>query len=166
MIKYAVQCQKGHGFEAWFQNSAAFDTQTKRGLVSCPECGSVKVTKALMAPHVSAKTRKKGLAEPVARATGREVAGAVAPGAGEQRVASNPVAIPAEMAEMLRKIRREVEAKAEYVGPKFSDEARKIHYDEAPERGIYGEASLEDVKALHEEGIDCLPLPVLPEDRN
>ena len=166
MIKYSVQCQKGHGFEAWFQNSAAFETQTKRGLVSCPACGSVKVTKALMAPHVSAKTRKKGKAEPMPQgvATGREVA--VAPARGAQRVASPPVAIPAEMAELLRHIRREVEANADYVGPKFAEEARKIHYEEAPERGIYGEASLEDVQALHEEGIDCLPLPVLPEDRN
>ena len=84
----------------------------------------------------------------------------------KQPMASPTVALPAEMAEFLRKVRREVEAKAEYVGPKFADEARKIHYDEAPERGIYGEASLDEVKALHDEGIDCLPLPVLPEDRN
>ena len=157
MIKYSVQCQKGHGFEAWFPNSDAFDKQTKRGLVSCPDCGSVKVTKALMAPHVSRKTRKKGQSE---------VVPAVRSGPGVQRVATPGVAMPAEMVELLRKIRKDVEAKAEYVGPKFADEARKIHYDEAPERGIYGEASLDDVKALHEEGIDCLPLPLLPEERN
>jgi hypothetical protein len=70
------------------------------------------------------------------------------------------------MVEIMRQIRREVEAKAENVGKRFAEEARKMHYNEAPERGIYGEASLDDVKALHEEGIDCLPLPVLPEDRN
>ena len=67
---------------------------------------------------------------------------------------------------MLRKVRREVEAKADYVGPRFAEEARKIHFDEAPPRGIYGEATLDEVRELHEDGIDCLPLPVLPEDRN
>ena len=163
MIKYSVQCKKGHGFEAWFQNSAAFDTQTKRGLVSCPDCGSTKVEKALMAPHVSASTRTKGAGTQMER---RELAVAKPNDAPARTVASPAVAIPAEMAAVLRKIRREVETKAEYVGPKFAEEARKIHYDEAPERGIYGEASLADVQALHEEGIDCLPLPVLPEERN
>ena len=161
MIKYSVQCQKGHGFEAWFQNSAAFDTQVKRGLVACPDCGSIKVQKALMAPNVSTRSRRKGRTEPAATA-GREVAPATA----TRRVASPAVAIPPEMAELMRKIRAEVEAKAEYVGPKFAEEARRIHYDEAPERGIYGEATLDDVRELHEEGIGCLPLPVLPEDRH
>lgn len=161
MIKYSVQCQQGHGFEAWFQNSAAFDTQTKRGLVSCPDCGSIKVTKALMAPNVSTSTRRKGRG----RAEATEVTVAAEPQV-KQPMASPAVALPPEMAEFLRKVRREVEAKAEYVGPNFAEEARKIHYDEAPERGIYGEASLDEVKALHDEGIDCLPLPVLPEDRN
>lgn len=163
MIKYSVQCQKGHDFEAWFQNSGAFETQTKRGLVSCPDCGSTKVSKALMAPHVSTSTRRKGGRSAAAISRDAEMRPVAAK---TQPVASPAVAMPQEMAEMLRKIRREVEAKADYVGPNFAEEARKIHYDEAPERGIYGEASLEDVKALHEEGIDCLPLPVLPEDRN
>ena len=168
MIKYSVQCQKGHGFEAWFQNSAAFDTQVKRGFVVCPDCGSIRVTKALMAPNVSAKTRRKGGAKSVAQAPrtasvgGEDAAVTAAP----QRVTAPQGALPAELVDVLRKVRREVEAKADYVGPRFADEARKIHYDEAPARGIYGEASLDDVRALHEEGIDCLPLPVLPEDRN
>ncbi len=168
MIKYAVQCKKGHAFEAWFQNSAAFDTQTRRGLVSCPDCGSTKVEKALMAPHVSASTRSKGRSStPRASRNSDASETTVAPSTTASQVVASPaVTIPAEMAEMLRKIRREVEAKAEYVGPKFAEEARKIHYEEAPERGIYGEASLADVKALHDEGIDCLPLPILPEDRN
>jgi hypothetical protein len=165
MIKYAVQCQKGHGFEAWFQNSDAFDKQTKRGLVTCPDCGSTKVSKALMAPHVSAKTRSKGksLTVPAEKPSPESQPTAPAPA---QAVAAPQIALPAEMVEVLRKIKREVEAKADYVGNKFAEEARKIHYNEAPERGIYGEATLDDVKELHEEGIDCLPLPVLPEDRN
>lgn len=163
MIKYAVQCKKGHGFEAWFQNSDAFDKQTKRGLVACPDCGSTKITKALMAPNVSARTRAKGKTLTV---TAEKASRAAQPAQATQAVATPPTALPAEMVEVLRKIKQEVEAKADYVGPKFAEEARKIHYNEAPERGIYGEASLEDVKELHDEGIDCLPLPVLPEDRN
>ena len=166
MIKYAVQCNKGHGFEAWFQNSGAFDTQVKRGLVTCPKCNSIRITKALMAPAVSAKTRRKGgdagAAETAAR---RKTARAVAP-AEPQRVATQHPTLTPEFVELLRKVRREVETKSEYVGPRFAEEARKIHYDEAPERGIYGEASLEDVRELHDEGIACLPLPELPEDQN
>ncbi len=163
MIKYAVQCQKGHGFEAWFQNSGAFDTQTKRGLVSCPNCGSIKVTKALMAPNVSTRTRKKGVnagAQKISEAADTDVAAVSTAAALPERV------MPPEMLELMRKMRKEVEAKAENVGPRFAEEARKMHYNEAPERGIYGQASLDDVRALHEEGIDCLPLPVLPEERN
>ena len=163
MIKYAVQCQKGHGFEAWFQNSDACEKQIKRGMVACPDCGSIKVSKSLMAPNVSARTRKKGMAGPVARS---ETARAVATATATQKVATPTVAMPAELVEMMRKIRREVVAKAENVGKNFAEEARKIHYEEAPERGIYGEASLDDVQALHDEGISVLPLPVLPEDAN
>ena len=164
MIKYSVQCQKGHGFEAWFQNSGAFDTQTKRGLVACPDCGSVKITKALMAPNVSVRTRKKGVGADAApkskRGRSSDSTSVPAAAALPERV------MPPEMLELMRKIRTEVEAKAENVGTNFAEEARKMHYNEAPERGIYGEASLDDVRALHDEGIDCLPLPVLPEDRN
>ena len=163
MIKYAVLCQKGHGFEAWFQNSDACDKQIKRGLVTCPDCGSIKVSKALMAPNVSARTRKKGAATGVGRSIASRAA-AVSPAA--QKVATPAVAMPAELVDMMRKIRREVEAKAENVGRNFAEEARKIHYEEAPERGIYGEASLDDVQALADEGISVLPLPVLPEDAN
>ena len=160
MIKYSVQCKKGHGFEAWFQSSAAFDTQAKRGLVSCPACGSTQVSKALMAPAVSAKTRTKGALAP-ARAPRRDVATMVDAGEGAQRVA-----MPGDMPEILRRIRAEIEAKSEYVGPRFAEEARKIHFDEAPQRGIHGEASIADVKSLLDDGIECFPLPVLPEDRN
>ncbi len=163
MIKYAVQCKKGHGFEAWFQNSDAFDKQTKRGLLACPDCGSTKITKALMAPNVSARTRK---AKSVTMPAGKPSSQATQPPQPNRAVAASPMGLPAEMVEVLRRIKQEVETKADYVGPKFAEEARKIHYNEVPERGIYGEASLEDVKDLLDEGIDCLPLPVLPEDRN
>ena len=166
MIKYAVHCEKGHDFEAWFQNSGAFDTQVKRGLVSCPKCNSIRISKALMAPAVSAKTRRKGVDAGIKRPATHAKSETAVARTEPQRVATPGPALPAEFVDMLRKVRREVEAKAEYVGPRFAEEARKIHYDEAPERGIYGEASLDDVRALHDEGIECLPLPALPEDQN
>lgn len=159
MIKYAVLCKKGHTFDGWFASSAAFDTQSKRGLVSCPECGSTKVTKALMAPNVSASTRRKG------KAKGSDVAPAPAPATDLERQ-SYGARVPGELMDLMRRVRDEVKKNAEYVGPKFAEEARKIHDEEAPARGIYGEATAEEVKSLHDDGVPCLPLPVLPEDRN
>jgi hypothetical protein len=148
MIRYALRCRKGHEFEAWFKSSDAFDQQAKTGKVLCAVCGSKKVEKALMAPSVS--TRKK--AEPVAVAQ-------TPPGDKQSEIRR-------EMMALMRKLRAEVEANAEYVGPQFADEARKIHHEESPARGIYGEATAEDVKALKEEGIEFYPLPALPEDHN
>jgi hypothetical protein len=80
--------------------------------------------------------------------------------------AAKRAAVAQELMSLMRKVRAEVEAKAEYVGPNFAEEARKIHYDEAPNRGIYGEATKRDVVALLDEGIDIMPLPDVPEDRN
>lgn len=147
MIKYQLSCSKGHQFEAWFNNSAAFDRQAKRGLVSCADCGSTKVSKSIMAPQVARRDRATSTPVPAMNATAAPTA-------------------PAEMVEALRKLRAAVIENAENVGPKFAEEARKIHYKETEARGIYGDASPSDVKALHEEGIECYPLPRLPEDQN
>ena len=97
MIRYNLVCAKGHAFESWFANSAAYDKQARRGLLECPACGSTN---------------------------------------------------------------------AENVGQKFPEEARKMHYGEKKHRSIYGTASPDDAKALHEEGIEFAPLPVLPDERN
>jgi hypothetical protein len=152
MILYRLKCKKGHEFEAWFASGAAFDTQEKRGMLSCPNCGTSKVSKALMAPRIAkrSKTKAKPSETP-----------AEAPKPEMQRVAAH-----SELAATLRKLRAEIEAKSEYVGPRFSEEARKIHYEEVPSRGIHGEATADEAKALQEEGIEFFPLPVLPEDRN
>lgn len=148
MIRYALRCKKGHEFDAWFKSSDAFDEQAKSGKVTCAVCGSKKVEKALMAPSVA--TRAKTEKIPVAQA----------PHDSKQEV------IRREMMTLMRKLRTEVEANAEYVGTQFADEARKIHYEEAPARGIYGEATPEDARALKEEGIEFYPLPSIPEDHN
>ncbi len=155
MIKFNLQCQKGHTFESWFNSSSVYDKMIKRGQVDCPLCGSRKVDKAIMAPNVVAggeKRARKAVAAPPPTPASAE--------------ASQQMMLQKELMSAMRRIRAEVEAKAEYVGPKFAEEARKIHYEETPSRGIYGEASTQEVKALHEEGVECYPLPVLPEDRN
>ncbi|MGE5266040.1 MAG: DUF1178 family protein [Deltaproteobacteria bacterium] len=151
MIKYSLVCGTGHEFDAWFQNSSAFDVQSARNLVVCPSCGTHDVQKALMSPAVATR------------------AGRSEPAAGQSSDAAGSTAhayIPPSIADIVRKIRVEIEKRADYVGPRFAEEARKIHYAEAPERGIYGEASPEQVAELDEEGIKVFALPVLPEERN
>lgn len=159
MIKYSLQCQKGHGFDAWFTNSAACEKQLKRGLVACPSCGGSKVEKTLMAPNISPRTRKKGGGGGGNTMPADDPVPAASP-------AAMPPQVPREMLELMRKVRDEVVAKADYVGPRFADEARKIHHEEAPARGIYGEATADEAKALIEDGVEFYPLPRLPEDNN
>ncbi len=137
MIKYSVRCANTHEFEGWFKDSATFDAQAKSGDVSCPHCGNTKVVKAPMAPRIG-KSSVSG-STPEARA--REVA---------ERIL-----------EAAQEMRREVEANCEYVGDQFADEARRIHYGESDERGIYGEASDDETRELDEEGIEVYRLPTI-----
>jgi hypothetical protein len=157
MIRYRLVCTGGHEFDGWFKDSRAYDTQAKRGLVTCPDCGTTQVEKALMAPAVGVRQNKKESRAQVPAAVPTPAPEAMAmPASPEQRA----------MLEFMRRVRKEVTEKAEYVGPRFAEEARKIHYEEADARGIYGEATADEAKALIEEGVSVLPLPVLPEDRN
>ncbi|WP_201830724.1 DUF1178 family protein [Microvirga zambiensis] len=148
MIKYALACEQAHEFESWFPSSEAFETQRKRGFVTCPFCDSPNVEKQIMAPSV-ARTDKAPPApmpeaQPVAVLTDRE----------------------RELRAALRALREHVMKNAEDVGKGFVEEARKMHFGETEERSIYGEADLAEARALLEEGIDVLPLPVVPDDRN
>ena len=160
MIRYNLICDKRHEFESWFANSAAYEKQAKRGLVSCPLCGSAKVEKAIMAPRL-ARTDKSG---PI---VARVEAPAPAPTPAE---APTPVAMISpqerEFRKKLKELRDHLTSNAENVGKKFPEVARKMHYGEVEHRSIYGEASAKDAKELHEEGIEFHPLPVLPEERN
>ena len=157
MIIYKLKCKRGHEFEAWFAGSAAFDKQEKRGLLSCPSCGTSNVSKAID----GAKRRQARQAQDRCAQAAESPAPAEAPKPETQRVAAHH-----ELADAMRKLRAEIESKSEYVGPRFSEEARKIHYEELPARGIHGEATADEAKALKEEGIEFYPLPVLPEDQN
>ena len=141
MIRFSLICDHDHEFEAWFRNNDDFDTQQKRGFVECPQCGSSKVEKALMAPAVSTGRKR----EKIALAMGEQ-----------QRK------VLAQLKEMSEKIREN----ADYVGDRFADEARRIHFGEVEARGIYGEATPEEARELVDDGVEFMPIPVFPEDRN
>jgi hypothetical protein len=147
MIRYDLTCENGHAFDGWFADSAAYDKLARKKLVECTHCGSLKVEKQIMAPGIPMKSNRKADA-PVKLST--------------------PPTDPRmrEMVQMMRELRQHVETNAENVGDKFAEEARKIHYKESEERGIYGHATADDAKALIEEGISVMPLPRLPEDSN
>jgi len=155
MIRYALHCDKGHNFESWFANSAAYDKQAKHSLIACPVCDSTNVEKAIMAPRLS---RSEAAEEPV---TPAPVAAPPPPA---------PVAVMSpperELRKKLKELREHIVKNADYVGPRFPEQARKIHYGESERRSIYGEATPEEAKELDEEGIAFAPLPVLPDEFN
>ena len=169
MIRYALICDQAHDFESWFQDSAAYDSQVKRELVSCPLCGSTKVEKAIMSPRLSVTAKKRSApVEPPAPA-----APAPTPAA---PVAATAPAVPAPVAMIssqeqefrtkLKELRDHLTKNADNVGSKFPEEARKMHYGEIDHRSIYGVASPDEAKELAEEGIEFHPLPTLPDERN
>ena len=132
MIRYTLKCKEDHVFESWFKDSAAFDTLSKAKQVSCAVCGSTKVEKTIMAPSVGA-------------------------GSSDDDTPLSQPKSPAEAA--LAKMRQHLRENSDYVGSEFADEARRIHIGEAEARGIWGEASQDDAKALTEEGIPVAPIP-------
>jgi hypothetical protein len=142
MIRYTLRCDRDHEFEAWFASSIAYDRASKAGGNVCPVCGSSEVTKAIMSPALGGtkEAEKLNLAAPDPRNQA--------------------------MREMVKEFRKKVTENADYVGDKFAEEARKIHYNEVEARGIYGEATPEEAHDLADEGIAFQPLPPLPEDRN
>ena len=141
MIHYSLVCDKSHKFDGWFANAAAYDGQKARGLVTCPICTTTSVDKALMSPAVSR--------------------------AGSEKV-SLSIGHPEhqQLREAMMALRNKVTTEADYVGDKFAEEARKIHFKEVDARGIYGEATKEEVAALIEDGVDFMPLPTVKEEHN
>jgi len=157
MIRYALQCERGHAFESWFQNSSAYESQVKRKLVSCPACGSAKVEKAIMAPRIVGKKAAESPENPPA-----------APADVVAAPASTPLVMAQEreLRAKLKELRDHIVKSADNVGERFPNEARKMHYGDIEHRPIYGEASPDEARALIDEGVEVTPLPVLPEDRN
>jgi hypothetical protein len=156
MIHYQVRCSQDHEFDGWFKDSAAFDKQSKRGLVECPVCGDTRVERALMAPAVP---RKRSTAVAVAQP---QAAPAETPAEAPPAPAVAGGRMPAHLRAMLQHLRGEVERNCDYVGPQFAEEARKIHRGESEARGIYGEATPEETEALADEGIEVGKIPWVP----
>ena len=174
MIRYDLICAREHSFEGWFRDSAGFEAQSARHALSCPICGSDRIEKALMTPGLPVKANARQAPAPQ---SGDRVLPPDLAGADSRAVAFRHA---------MRALRSQITANSDYVGDRFAEEARRIYYAETAadsgtedvtpdtpkdkpktgKRGIYGEATLEDAKALREEGIDVLPLPVLPEDQN
>lgn len=132
MILFELRCGKGHGFEAWFRNGEAFEAQAAEGEIACPLCGATEVQKAPMAPRIG--KQRSGGDEAL-----RQKAG--------------------EVMQQLAELRQKVEANCDYVGDRFAEEARKIHYGETEERGIYGETTAEQAGELAEEGVTFARIP-------
>ncbi len=180
MIKYSLRCDQNHQFEGWFRNSDDCEAQIRDGFLECPFCSSVSVAKSLMAPRVTGTRSQNDQQAPNAIAPRQRDNPAIKQsGAGQMPDAegaetSVPVPVsndgaeidPKALKDMLRTYRKHVVDSSDYVGDKFAEEARKMHFNEKEPRGIYGEATIDEVKSLAEDGIDCLPLPVLPEDQN
>jgi hypothetical protein len=141
VIHYALTCENEHKFDAWFASAGAYEAQSQRGIVTCPICDSKDVHKALMAPAVSRANSEK-----VSLSIGH-------PEHSQLRAA-------------MRALRDKVTSEADYVGDKFAEEARRIHFKDVEARGIYGEATQDEVASLIEEGVDFMPLPNLPEEHN
>ena len=162
MIRYSLACERGHEFESWFANSSAYDKQAKRGLVACPMCGSTKVEKAIMAPRL-ARTDKT-IDVPAQAPAVPPATPAAAPQIPEPVAMISPQ--ERELRTKLKELRDHLTKNAENVGRRFPEQARKMHYGELEHRSIYGEASPQEAKDLHEEGIEFHPLPILPDERN
>ena len=150
MIVFDIQCGKGHVFEGWFADSASFDAQVEAGDVACPICGDTKVEKALMAPSVAVAPR-------AGRATAAESPDTTAVALARQKDETRRI-----MA-MARAVKAHVEKNFENVGPRFANEARKIHYGDAQKRNIHGVATPVESRELREEGIEFGELPALPD---
>ena len=147
MIQYALKCENGHSFESWFQSAEAFDKLSKADMVACAVCGSPHVDKAIMAPRV--RPARSAVADSTPRDRAQDA-----------NSAAGALSTPASKAESaLVELRRRLERDSDYVGKRFAREARAIHEGDAPERSIYGEADIEEAKALIEDGVPVTPLP-------
>src|SRR5436190_23186338 len=133
MILFTLRCASGHEFDGWFRDGDGFEAQQNAGEITCPQCGDAQVEKALMAPNIARSRRK------------------------------TPAMSPAQLRAALVELRRQVETNCDYVGERFAEEARKIHYGEADPHGIYGEATAEESRELKEEGIAFGQIPWVPQ---
>ncbi len=171
MILFVLKCTTDHRFEAWFRNGDAYETQAAARAIACPVCGDTHITKAPMAPRIAKGGRSR---DDGPRDGDAQEAAPAAPSGGAPAPAAPPApAVPslppevrerfaAEVMRQLTEIRRTVERNCDYVGDRFAEEARRIHYGETDPRGIYGEASAKEAEELEEEGVTFGRIPWLP----
>ncbi len=141
MIRYDLVCENEHLFESWFKDSKSYQKQLDANEIVCPVCDSCNISKSLMAPGIPKKTNTKN-GNVIANSSSKSINDAI------------------------RKIRDEIKKNSEYVGDQFPEEARKIHYNEAEMRSIYGKASKKEITELVDEGIDIIQIPEIPDDKN
>lgn len=171
MILFVLKCTADHRFEAWFRNGAAYEAQAEAHAIACPVCGDTRIGKAPMAPRIS-KGRSRDAVPDAPREIPSREAQAPVPAAAPAPVPAAAPAVPslsapadpavAEMMRQLGELRQAVEKNCDYVGDRFAEEARRIHYGEAGPRPIYGEASAADAEELREEGVTFYRIPWLP----
>jgi hypothetical protein len=148
MIVYELRCTAGHGFEAWFRNSEAYDQQHAAHQISCPICGIEDVSKAPMAPRIGRSKSESREQAPVPSALPAES------GQGQM----NPEQMRIVMSK-IAELNQHIAATCDYVGKAFPEEARKIHYGETEHREIYGEATPKEASELRDEGIAVAAVP-------
>ena len=136
MINYTLKCDQNHTFDSWFKSAEAFELLVKKSMVVCSECGSTKITKAIMAPSVSTSRKKDNKPSELEKKS--------------------------KLKNDILELKKKIEANSEYVGNNFANEARSMYLGETPERSIYGEAKADDAKKLIDDGIPVMPLPFLP----
>ena len=136
MINYTLKCDQNHTFDSWFKSAEAFEMLVKKSMVVCSECGSTKITKAIMAPSVSTSRKKDTKPHELEKKS--------------------------KLKNEILELKKKIEANSEYVGNNFANEARSMYLGETPERSIYGEAKTDDAKKLIDDGIPVMPLPFLP----
>ena len=135
MINYTLKCDQNHTFDSWFKSAEAFEMLVKKSMVVCSECGSTKITKAIMAPSVSTSRKKDNKLQKLEKKS--------------------------KLKNDILELKKKIEANSEYVGNNFANEARSMYLGETPERSIYGEAKADDAKKLIDDGIPVMPLPFL-----
>jgi hypothetical protein len=131
-----LKCDQNHTFDSWFKSAEAFEMLVKKSMVVCSECGSTKITKAIMAPSVSTSRKKDNKPSELEKKS--------------------------KLKNDILELKKKIEANSEYVGNNFANEARSMYLGETPERSIYGEAKADDAKRLIDDGIPVMPLPFLP----
>jgi hypothetical protein len=191
MILFDLICTQGHGFEAWFRDSASFERLAAVGEIQCAVCGDTAVRKALMAPNISTTRARTDESSREAGPRGGDVDGDLVPSSDRDASAGTPansgtgsiavqdnratfgrpplsgsqgLPVPEKIAEamqILRKVQTHIEKTFDHVGDRFAEEARKMHYGETEKRSIYGQATQDEAEELADEGIDVNRMPWL-----